>query len=104
MLATLKLYGISYGVGQLALRYLDAGKAASAPTAPAAADGPAADGPAAAVARRGSLERWQPVLVALLIVTLATAVALVLAQSAGAIHLPLLGGYGEQGSVIVPRT
>jgi hypothetical protein len=40
------------------------------------------------------LARWRPFLVVALIVVLAGSVALVLAQSAGAIHLPLLGGNG----------
>jgi len=46
--------------------------------------------------RRGAsgLDRWRPFLVVALIVVLAGSVALVLAQSAGAIHLPLLGGSG----------
>jgi hypothetical protein len=91
---------ISHGVGQLALMHGGMGTAESAPVAPGEADRPAAE---MAVVRRGSLEHWQPVLVTLLIVVLATAIALVLAQSAGAIHLPLLGGYGDQGSVVVPR-
>jgi hypothetical protein len=38
--------------------------------------------------------RYQPLLVTVLVVVLLTGVALVLAQSAGAIHLPLLGSNG----------
>jgi hypothetical protein len=50
------------------------------------------------------LERWQPVLVVLLVLVLATAVALVLAQSAGVIHLPFLGGSGGSSAVVLsPR-
>jgi hypothetical protein len=47
------------------------------------------------------LERWQPVLVVLLVL-LVTAVALVLAQSAGVIHLPFLGGSGGSSAVVLP--
>ena len=38
--------------------------------------------------------RWKPVLVVALVLVLATAVSLLLAQSAGAIHWPILGGGG----------
>ncbi len=43
---------------------------------------------------RTALTRWQPALVAALLVVLAVSVALVLAQSAGLIHLGFLGGTG----------
>ncbi len=43
--------------------------------------------------------QFRPLLVVVLIVVLMTGVALVLAQSAGAIHLPLLGDNGG----VVPR-
>jgi hypothetical protein len=46
-------------------------------------------------ARAGDrLRRLQPWLVVALVLVLATAVALVLAESAGAIHLQILGGGG----------
>lgn len=63
------------------------------------------DGEATPPARAATgLERWQPVLVVLVALVLATAVALVLAQSAGAIHLPFLGGTGGgQVGVSLPR-
>lgn len=55
-------------------------------------------GPAAPIgARRRRAEgfaRWQPLLVVVLVLVLAVSVALVLAQSAGAIHLGFLGGTG----------
>ncbi len=38
--------------------------------------------------------RWKPVLVVVLVLVLATAVSLLLAESAGAIHWPILGGGG----------
>jgi len=48
--------------------------------------------------------RWQPAFVVLLVLVLATAVALVLAQSAGAISVPLLGGTGASGAgLLFPR-
>jgi hypothetical protein len=42
--------------------------------------------------------RVQPYLVVGLVVILVTAVTLILLQSAGTIHLPLLGGSGGSGS------
>ena len=42
--------------------------------------------------RRTGRARLQPVLVALLVVVVAAAVTLILLQSAGVVHLPLLGG------------
>jgi hypothetical protein len=50
--------------------------------------------PAHARWRRPAWRPWQPVVVVVAAVVVAAAVALVLAQSAGAIHLPLLGGTG----------
>lgn len=51
------------------------------------------------VRHRVGFARWHPVLVVLLVVVLAASVALVLAQSAGAIHLPFLGGNGAVASL-----
>jgi hypothetical protein len=45
--------------------------------------------------RKPTWTRVQPVLVVILVVFLATAVTLILLQSAGAIHLPYLGGIGS---------
>ncbi len=59
--------------------------------------GPGSPAPAATLVRRrrpGGLARWQPLLVVVLVLVLAVSVALVLAQSAGAIHLGFLGGTG----------
>jgi len=50
---------------------------------------------------RTGWRRAQPVLVVVLVVVLATAVGLVLAQSAGLVHLPLIGGNGG-GPVLPP--
>jgi hypothetical protein len=44
--------------------------------------------------RLAGWHRYQPALVTLLIVVLCTCIALLLAQSAGAIHLPILGNSG----------
>jgi len=59
-----------------------------------------------AAGRRGSRTGWarvHPWLVVLLVVALAAAVAVILLQSAGAIHLPFLGG-GSTSGVPVDRT
>jgi hypothetical protein len=46
--------------------------------------------------------RYQPLLVSVRLLVIATAVALVLAQSAGVIHLPLLGSNGSGSGIVTP--
>jgi hypothetical protein len=58
------------------------------------------------VQRRADLSGWQqvrPVLIVLAVVVFAVAVAVILLQSAGVIHLPFLGG-GTPSSFAVPTT
>ncbi len=71
---------------------------------PDAADAPQAGATGVPTTRApgGSFARWQPILVVLLVLFLATAVSLVLAQSAGAIHLSWLGGFGSSSTVPTP--
>jgi hypothetical protein len=94
--------------------------ASMAPAATATPGGAVADGapggpaaPSATMAAEpatgAQLARWQPVLVVVLVVFLAAAVALILAQSAGAIHWPILGGGsgtrgggGTTGGLVLP--
>jgi hypothetical protein len=49
----------------------------------------------------GTGDRWRALLVLVLVVAVAAVVALLLAQSAGALHLPVLGGAG--GGPAAPR-
>ena len=44
-------------------------------------------------------ERVRPLLVVILVVVIATAVTLILLQSAGAVHLPFLGGTGGASAI-----
>lgn len=82
---------LGYLVEQLGHGYrAQQARAQAAPPPAAEATAPPAGGIA------GAIHRLQPVLVVALVVLLVAAVTLILLQSAGVIHIPLLGGNSNQ--------
>jgi hypothetical protein len=80
---------LGYLVDQLSRGYIDA-KSTAATTQ---AETEATRQPASGIQAR--VDRARPVLVLVLVLVIAAAVTLILLQSAGVIHLPLLGGNGS---------